>query len=155
MKGVLGVVSRSQGQKTPLLWFRSPISAFRAPTRSHQTYEHTKAHARRNEPKVIESSSSPSACEGWRGQHGHATRQEHLTKRGGGVLGSGTSVGERQGVSGVCSGHRGAGAREGDGAKPGAWVVGPASRPGAAPNQGLQATAHSLRSCLAAAMGGA
>jgi hypothetical protein len=55
----------------------------------------------------------------------------------------------------VCSGHRGAGAREGDGAKPGAWVVGPASRPGAAPNQGLQATAHSLRSCLAAAMGGA
>src|SRR5208283_2365842 len=48
MKGVLGVNSRSQGKKTPLWWCRLRISAFRVPTRSHQTYEHTKSHARRN-----------------------------------------------------------------------------------------------------------
>ncbi len=48
MKGVLGVFSRSQGKKTPLWWCRLRISAFREPTRLHQTYEHTKSHARRN-----------------------------------------------------------------------------------------------------------
>jgi hypothetical protein len=50
-EGVLGVVSRSQGKKTPLWWCRLRISAFRVLTRSHQTCEHTKSHARRNRQK--------------------------------------------------------------------------------------------------------
>ena len=47
-EGGIGGVLKSQGKKTPLWWCRSRISAFRVLTRSHQTYEHTKSHARRN-----------------------------------------------------------------------------------------------------------
>ena len=47
-EGDIGCSLKVPGQADTAVVVCSPISAFRVPTRSHQTYEYTESHARRN-----------------------------------------------------------------------------------------------------------